>query len=356
MPGKGFMKLVIQIPCWNEEQTIADMIHSIPSSIDGVDEIEIFVVDDGSTDDTVQKAREAGASKVISLPRHKGLASAFTWGVEEAYNCDADILVNTDADMQYGAESIVDLIRPVVENRADMVIGDRLSAKPPPFSPVKMLLQKAGSAVVRFFSGTYVKDAASGFRAFSREAIKELVIHDKFSYTMESIFLAGAKRLRIVNVPIKINAVTRKSRLFKSVGQYIRRSAQTILRIYLMYHPLRFFVSVGLLFLAGALVLGIRYLLFFFEGEGSGHVQSLILLVVLSIIGIQSIIVGFVADVVAANRRLLEEIRVRQMEAKNDERALGLYRACPRDVCFRRIDASYHHQMVSLRYHNNLDA
>ncbi|MFW5774949.1 MAG: glycosyltransferase family 2 protein [Chitinivibrionales bacterium] len=310
------MKLVIQIPCWNEEEMIARMVQSIPSSIDGVDEIEIVVVDDGSTDDTVEKARQAGVSKVICLPRHKGLASAFIWGVEEAYRSGADILVNTDADMQYDSESIADLIRPVVENRADMVIGDRLSARPRPFGPLKMVLQRLGSAVVRFFSGTCVTDAASGFRAFSRAAIKELVIHDKFSYTMESIFLAGARRLRIVNVPVKIHAVTRESRLFKTVGQYIRRSAETILRIYLMYHPLRFFVSIGLLFLLGACALGVRFLVFYFQGDGGGHVQSLILLVVLSVIGVQSIIVGLVADVVAANRRLLEEIRVRQMEEK----------------------------------------
>ncbi|HLV33057.1 MAG TPA: glycosyltransferase family 2 protein [Chitinispirillaceae bacterium] len=310
------MKLVIQIPCWNEEEMVARMVRSIPSRINGVDETEIIVVDDGSTDNTVEMARKAGVSKVICLPRHKGLASAFIRGIEEAFDRGADILVNTDADMQYDSESIADLIRPVIENRADMVIGDRLCARPRPFGPLKMIFQRLGTAVVRFFSGTYVTDAASGFRAFSRAAIKELVIHDKFSYTMESIFLAGAKQLRIVNVPVKTNAVTRKSRLFKTLWQYICRSAETIIRIYLMYHPLRFFVSIGILFLTGAFALGLRFLLFYFQGDGGGHVQSLILLVVFSIIGVQSIIVGLVADVVSANRRLLEEIRIRQMEIK----------------------------------------
>ncbi|KMQ50980.1 Glycosyl transferase, family 2 [Chitinispirillum alkaliphilum] len=308
------MKLIVQIPCWNEEKTIGNMIRSIPQNIDGIEIIEILVIDDGSTDNTVHKAKEAGATKVISLPRHKGLAAAFSAGAETALQMKGDLLVNTDADMQYPSDYISALIDPILRGRADMTIGDRLSSLHKPFSPPKMLLQRIGSTVVRVLSGIQVKDAASGFRAFNKDAMKSLFIHDNFSYTMESIFLAGANRLRVENVPIKTNPQTRDSRLFKSIGQYIRRSAITILRISLMYHPLRFFIIMGMVLLFAAFLIGVRFLYFFFLGSGSGHVQSLILLAVLATMGVQSIMVGMVADVVAANRRLLEIMRIKQME------------------------------------------
>ncbi len=310
------MKLIVQIPCYNEEKTIKEMIESIPRQIAGIDSIETIIVDDGSTDETVKRAAEAGCRKIISFPRHKGLAAAFSAGVEAAIEMGADILVNTDADFQYPSHFIPELIKPIQNGTADMTIGNRFSNGNKPFSPVKMFFQNIGSRIVRLFSGVKVSDAASGFRAFSRDAMKKIVIHDDFSYTLESIFLAGVNRLRVENVPITTNPQTRESRLFKGIGQYIKRSAITILRISLMYYPLRFFTVIGSIFLTGALALGIRFLFYYFLDGGSGHVQSLILLVVFTIIGVQSIIVGLLADVVAANRRLLEYIRIRQMETK----------------------------------------
>jgi glycosyltransferase involved in cell wall biosynthesis len=309
------MKLIVQIPCYNEEKTIKEMIESIPGQIAGIDSIETIIIDDGSTDATVKRAAETGC-KIISLPRHKGLAAAFSAGIEAAIEMGADILVNTDADFQYPSNFIPALIKPIQDGTADMTIGNRFSNGNKPFSPIKMFFQDFGSRVVRLFSGVKVSDAASGFRAFSRDAMKKIVIHDDFSYTLESIFLAGVNHFRVENVPITTNPHTRESRLFKGIGQYIKRSAITVIRISLMYHPLRFFTAIGSVFLSGALALGVRFLFYYFQDGGRGHVQSLILLVVLTIIGIQSIIVGLLADVVAANRRLLEYIRIRQMESK----------------------------------------
>lgn len=308
------MKLIVQIPCWNEEKTIGEMINSVPREIQGIDTVEILVIDDGSEDNTSREALEAGASKIVTLPRHKGLASAFSAGIEAALQMGGDILVNTDADMQYPSEFIPALIEPILMGEADMTIGDRLSNSQKPFSPFKMLLQRVGTAVVRLLSGVKIRDAASGFRAFNKEAMSSIFIHDNFSYTMESIFLAGANRLRVRDVPIEINSQTRDSRLFDSIGQYIKRSSITILRISLMYHPLRFFLALGTILMLCAFGIGVRFMILFFQGGGSGHIQSLILLVVFAIMGIQSIMVGLVADVVAANRRLLENIRMRQME------------------------------------------
>jgi glycosyltransferase involved in cell wall biosynthesis len=308
------MKCVIQIPCWNEERTIADAIRSLPTEIEGIDSVEVIVVDDGSEDTTVAEAKRAGATEVVSLPRHMGLAYTFSKGVETAIKRGADILVNTDADLQYPSEMIPDLIQPILANDADIAMGDRLSKKPRPFSPVKLFLERLGTKVIRFFSGAGTRDAASGFRALNREAMRSMIIHDEFSYTLESLFLAGAKKLRVTNITIPINKPTRGSRLFKNVPQYILRSIITMTRIYLMYHPLKFFVSIGLVFLVLAALLGLRFLYFFLMGGGSGHVQSLILLAVLAAGGFQCIILGLLADIVAANRRLLEHIRLRQLE------------------------------------------
>ena len=304
------MKLVIQIPCWNEELSIAEAIGSLPTRIDGIDCIEVIVIDDGSTDNSVAEARRAGATEVITLPRHMGLAGAFSKGIEAAIERGADILVNTDADLQYPSDHISDLIRPILNNETDITIGDRLSARPSPFPPVKMLLERMGTGVIRAVSGADAKDAASGFRALNREAMQAMVIHDEFSYTLESLLLAGAKKLRVTNITIPINTPTRKSRLFKNIPQYIIRSIVTITRIYLMYHPLRFFVSMGIIFLSGAFLIGIRFLYFFMMNGGKGHIQSLILLAVCAGAGFQCIILGLLADIVAANRRLLERIRL----------------------------------------------
>jgi hypothetical protein len=225
----------------------------------------------------------------------------------------ADILVNTDADLQYPSDRIPDLIAPIISSTCDIVIGDRLSHTPSPFSPIKMFFERLGTLMIQLFSRTGVKDAASGFRAFNRSAMYSMIIHDEFSYTLESLLLAGAKKLRISNITIPTNKSKRESRLFNRVSFYIGRSAITILRIYLMYHPLRFFVSIGIVLITFAFFIGIRFLYFYITTGGTGHIQSLILLVVFAAGGFQSIMLGLLADVVAANRRLLEQIRLKQL-------------------------------------------
>jgi glycosyltransferase involved in cell wall biosynthesis len=304
------VKLIIQIPCWNESESIADVVQSLPTEVPGVDVIETIVVDDGSVDGTAREAQRAGVTEVIRLPRHLGLAGAFSAGVEAALRRDADILVNTDADLQYPSDHIPTLIGPLLEGRADMVIGNRLTQKPPPFGPFKMMLQRLGSSIVRVASGTNVADAASGFRALSRSAMEALFIHGKFSYTLESVLLAGVQELGIANIPITTNPTVRQSRLVRSLPSYISRSAITILRSYLMYHPLRLFMGIGMLLLMLAAGIGGRFIYFYVTEGGGGHVQSLILLAVLAIAGFQAIALGMVAEVVAANRRLLEEQRL----------------------------------------------
>lgn len=304
------MKLIIQIPCWNESESILEVVRSLPTTVRGIDVIETIIIDDGSDDGTAKEAERAGVTEVVRLERHLGLAAAFSAGVEAALRRGADILVNTDADLQYPSDHIPALIGPLVKGEADMVIGNRLLQKPAPFGPLKMMLQRLGSLIVRIASGTKVADAASGFRALSRCAMEALFIHGKFSYTLESVLLAGARGLRIANVPVTTNPTDRRSRLVRSLPSYISRSATTILRSYLMYHPLRLFAGMGVLLLLLASVIGCRFLYFYAMKGGAGHVQSLILLAVLAIAGFQAIALGMVADVVAANRRLLEEQRL----------------------------------------------
>jgi glycosyltransferase involved in cell wall biosynthesis len=312
------MKLVIQIPCWNEEQTIAEAIRSLPGNLEGIDTIEVIIIDDGSTDLTAAAARNAGIAEVVRLPRHMGLAAAFSAGIDTAIRRNADILVNTDADLQYPSEYIAAIVAPIVRGEADIVIGDRLSFKPRPFPPVKMFLERLGSWILSMFSGVRIRDAASGFRALSRDTLHSMVILDEFSYTLESLLLAGAKKLRVVNVTIPTNKARRKSRLFKNVGHYLLRSVITITRIYLMYHPLKFFVTLGIVCLMGSMLLGIRYLYYFINEGGGGHIQSLILLAVLAGAGFQCVILGLLADVVSANRRLLEQMRLKQRGERHE--------------------------------------
>jgi len=318
------MNLIIQIPCLNEQASIEEAVRSLPRSIQGVDTIKVIVIDDGSCDRSAEIASAAGADEVIRLPRHLGLAGAFSAGVQAAMRHDADILVNTDADLQYRPEHIPDLIGPILRNEADLVVGNRLSGFPAPFPPVKMALERLGSTFVRMFSSVPVQDAASGFRAFNREALQAMFIHGRFSYTLETLMLAGIKRLRVVNVPIAINPPRRKSRLVKNVPGYIGRSAGAVFRAYLMYYPLRFFAGVGTILLAVSLGLGIRYLALDALGQGRGHVQSLILLSILAIMGFQSIVLGLVGEIVAANRRLLEEIRLNILNGSERRSAAGL--------------------------------
>ncbi|KMP12237.1 glycosyl transferase [Candidatus Nitromaritima sp. SCGC AAA799-C22] len=309
------MKLIIQIPCLNEEQTLPATLKDLPESLPGIDSIETLIIDDGSTDRTVDVAREQGANHILSLTNNKGLAKAFHYGLNQALKLGADIIVNTDADNQYHAGDIGKLIEPILRGKADIVIGNRQVETIRHFSPLKILLQKVGSWVVRQLSGTQVPDATSGFRAYSREAAMQVNVVSDFTYTLETIISAGKKNLAITHVPVRTNEKVRESRLFPNIRTYLRRSLVTLIKVYSMYKPLRVFTLVGgSSFLAG-FALGIRYLYYYFQGD-SGHVQSVILAGVLLIVGIQIVMMGIAAELIAVNRQLLEDI---QLRIKKDE-------------------------------------
>jgi glycosyltransferase involved in cell wall biosynthesis len=306
------MKLFVQIPCLNEEETLASVIGAIPRRIKGVDEVKVLVVDDGSCDRTSDIAFGNGADYVVKLPYTVGLAKAFSAGINKCLELGADVIVNTDGDHQYSGTDIPRLIQPILDGRAEIVIGDRQVGSIGHFSWIKRTLQRLGSKTVGFLSGTRATDATSGFRAYSREAALRLNVFSKFSYTLETIIQAGANQMAVAHVPIRVNAPTRRSRLFSSTVVYLRRSIPTILRIYALYEPLRTFLYVGatIVFLG---VLGVcRFLFFWFGGGGGGHVQSLIISAVLLIIGFQIWMLGIVADLISVNRRLSEEILYRQ--------------------------------------------
>ncbi|MBS5801397.1 MAG: glycosyltransferase family 2 protein [Brachyspira sp.] len=305
------MKLVIQIPCLNEENSLPVTLEALPKHIDGIDEIEVLVIDDGSTDNTVDVAKRAGADAVISLGSNKGLAKAFVAGINKALSMGADIIVNTDADNQYKAEYIEKLIKPILENKADIVIGARPVDSIEHFSPLKKFLQKLGSAVMRFVSSSTVKDAPSGFRAFSKNAALQMNVFDKYTYTLETIMQARAKGLVIDCVDIDVNPELRKSRLFNNMFQYIRRSIFTMLRMFIIYRPFRFFIVLGLLFFLSGLILGGRYLYYYFIGDGTGHIQSLILTAILLIFGVQVSFIAILSELLSINRKLLEDIQFR---------------------------------------------
>lgn len=305
------MKLVIQIPCLNEEKYLPVTLKDLPKSIDGIDEIEVLVIDDGSVDRTAEVAEEFGVSRVVRLETTKGLANAFTTGLAEALDMGADIIVNTDADNQYCASDIAKLVEPILNNRADIVIGARPVSEIKSFSILKKGLQKLGSLVVRLLSSTSVKDAPSGFRAFSKSAALQLNVFDKYSYTMETIIQAKAKDLTIESVDISVNPMLRESRLFKNLFVYIKHSLFTILRMFIVYRPFRFFAIVGALFLLVGLLLSGRFLYYFMTGGGKGHVQSLIFAAVFLISGVQIGLIAVLADLISINRRLLEDIQKR---------------------------------------------
>lgn len=305
------MKLIIQIPCYNEEKTLKETIDDLPKKIDGIDEIEYLIINDGSTDRTVEVARELGVHHIVGFKQNKGLASGFMAGIDACLRLGADIIVNTDADNQYCGEDIAKLVAPILENKAEIVIGERPIDKTEHFSKKKKALQHFGSWVVRVASGTKVPDAPSGFRAYTREAAMRLNVHNKYTYTLETIVQAGQSRTAVASVPIRTNPETRKSRLFKSMWTYCRRSALVILRSVMMYSPMRFFGTIGGLLLFAGLAVGIRYLVYFFMGDGDGHIQSLILTAILVIFGAQTLLVGLQADNIAVNRKLLEDIQYR---------------------------------------------
>lgn len=311
------MKLIIQIPCLNEAKTLPVTLADLPKSLPGIDEIEVLVIDDGSTDNTAEVARQHGVQHVRRFKNNKGLAEAFMMGLNTSLELGADIIVNTDADNQYRGECIGDLIRPILEGRADVVIGDRQVENIPHFSALKIKLQKLGSWVVRRFSETNVPDTTSGFRAYSREAALRINVISRFTYTLETIIQAGKKNMAITHVPINTNDMLRKSRLFRSIPNYVKRSVKTIFRIYVMYEPLKAFSMVGGVLFSAGFLLGLRFLYFyFFIDHGAGHIQSLILSAVLLLLGFQMGVLGVIADLIAGHRRLTEDTlyRVKKVE------------------------------------------
>jgi glycosyltransferase involved in cell wall biosynthesis len=314
--------LIIQLPCFNEEKTLPAAVEALPRQVEGFDEVEFLVIDDGSTDRTVEVAKSLGIQHIVHFAGNRGLARGFMAGMDAALRLGADVIVNTDADNQYDSSCIPELVRPIVEGRADIVIGDRQVASVENFSATKKRLQRFGSWVVRHASGSPVPDATSGFRAVSRDAALSLFVTNEFTYTLETIIQAGAAKLRLQAVPVRTNPPTRESRLFRSMWGYIRRSLITILRIYTMYNPLKTFVTLSLLFLIGGLAAGGRFLYYFFTTDGStGHVQSLILAAILILASFQTALSGVVADLVGANRKMLESIlkRVRNLESKSKD-------------------------------------
>ena len=314
----GIMKLIIQIPCFNEAEALPLALAALPREVPGFDEVEWLIIDDGSTDKTVRVARQHGVDHVVRHTRNQGLARAFMTGLEACLQRGADVIINTDADNQYRAADIPLLTGPVLAGRADMVIGARPVDTIEHFSPSKRLLQKLGSWVVRKVSRTDVPDAPSGFRAISRQAAARLTVFNSYTYTLETIIQAGQKNMAVVSVPIAVNKDLRPSRLVKSIPSYVRRSIMTMVRIFVVYRPFRFFGTVGVLLFAAGLLIGLRFIYYFFTGGGAGHTQSLILAAVLLMMGFQSVLVAFIADLLAANRMLLEDIRGTVKQAAYD--------------------------------------
>jgi glycosyltransferase involved in cell wall biosynthesis len=310
------MKLIVQIPCFNEEETLPATFNDIPKQIDGVDVVEILIVDDGSTDKTIEVAKKLGIHHIIVNKKNKGLARTFRTGINECLKLGADIIVNTDGDNQYAGWDIPKLIQPILEGKADIVVGDRNTSKVAHFSPFKKFLQWIGSYVVKTLSGVNVPDAVSGFRAYSRDAALQLNIVSPFSYTIEALIQAGKKHMAVTSVPVETNAKTRESRLFSSIPKFIERQLTTIVRMYSMYQPLKVFFLIGLtLSLLGAIPI-IRFMYFYFLGDGDGHIQSLILGGVFVILGFISFLIALLADLMNFNRQLIEQTleKVRRIE------------------------------------------
>jgi len=315
------MKLIIQVPCYNEEKTLPETVADLPRQIEGIDTIEYLVIDDGSSDRTVDVAREAGVHHIVGFKANKGLAYAFAAGIDACLRLGADIIVNTDADNQYSGADIEKLVFPILQNKAEIVIGERPIDDIEHFSPTKKKMQRFGSFVVRVASGTKVPDAPSGFRAYTREAALRLNVINNYTYTLETIIQAGHSRTPMMSVPIRTNAETRKSRLFKSTWSYVRRSMVVIVRSLIMYRPLKLFAIIGGTVSAVGAAFIIRWLVLYAMGQGSGNIQSLILAAMLIMIGVQFIIAGMQADIIAANRKILEDIqyRVRKLDYRDTE-------------------------------------
>lgn len=322
------MKLIIQVPCLNEAGTLAITLCALPRVVPGFDSVEWLIIDDGSTDETVKIAHEYGVDHVVRHTRNQGLARGFMTGLDACLRLDADVIVNTDADNQYNADDIPALTKPILEGRADIVVGARPIQAIEHFSPVKKLLQKIGSWVVRIASNTNIPDAPSGFRAMSRAAAQRLVVFNDYTYTLETIIQAGQKNMAITSVPIRVNDDLRPSRLVKTIPSYIRRSIVTIIRIFVIYQPFKFFGAIGAALFGAGLLLGVRFLWKWLAGDGDGHIQSVILAGVLLGMGFQTFLVAFLADLLAANRKLMEDVRVRLMissDASNEKITVATY-------------------------------
>ena len=312
------MRLIIQIPCHNEADYLEATVRDLPKEIPGIDEIEVLVIDDGSTDRTSEVARRLGIRRIVRFRNRKGLARAFMAGLDASLRAGADVIVNTDADNQYRGEDIPRLVAPILAGEADMVIGVRDVAHIPHFSALKRLLQRWGSWTVRKISGTDIPDCTSGFRAYNREAALRLNIVSQFTYTLESIIQAGKKNIAVTHVPVRTNPKVRESRLFSGIWEYLKRSTSTIVRIYAMYEPLKVFLYLGAVPVFAGLALFARFLYYYIGTGGRGHMQSLIVAAVLTIVGFQVWLIGMVADIISANRRLVEDTlyRIRKLDLR----------------------------------------
>jgi glycosyltransferase involved in cell wall biosynthesis len=320
----GMIKLIIQIPCFNERATLPVTLSDLPRVVEGIDQVETLVIDDGSTDNTVDVARECGVNHIVVLPRHQGLAKAFMAGLEASLKAGADIIVNTDADNQYCADDIAKLVAPILRGNAEIVIGARPIGETDHFSASKRSLQKLGSWVVRLASRTNIPDAPSGFRAISRNAAMQLHVFNEYTYTLETIIQAGQKSMAITSVPIRTNPYSRPSRLFTNVPTYLHRQIATIGRIFMTYRPFRFFAVPGTILFTAGFGIGLRFLHFYFTDGGGGRVQSLILAALLMGAGFFLLVVGLVADLVGVNRNLLERLdwKIQKIDEKLSDKEI----------------------------------
>jgi len=315
------MKLIIQIPCYNEAETLPITLADLPREVEGFDKVEWLVINDGSTDNTVEVAKQHGVDHIVDLKFNQGLARGFMAGIKECLRQGADVIVNTDADNQYQAADIPKLVKPILEGKAEYVIGARPIDETEHFSKTKKLLQKLGSWVVRKASRTDIPDAPSGFRAISRDCAMRLNVYNNYTYTLETIIQAGQKNMAITSVPIRTNGYLRPSRLFSSIPNYIKKSVVTIVRIFVVYKSFQFFMTIAAILFGTGFLLALRYLYFYFTGDGDGHIQSVILSGVLMGMGVQTGLIAFVADLLSVNRKLLEEIRYEEMKEKYDKAA-----------------------------------
>jgi glycosyltransferase involved in cell wall biosynthesis len=317
------MKIIIQIPCYNEEKTLPGTWKDFPRSFPGDWEVDFLVIDDGSSDRTVAVAEALGIRHIVKLKRHQGLAKAYAAGLEAALSLGAEVIVNTDADNQYRGEDIARLIEPILEGKADLVIGDRGVGQLKSFPWHKRRLQQIGSWVVEKAAGITIPDATSGFRALSREGALRTVVLSEYSYTLETLIQAGARKMAVTYVPVGVNAPTRPSRLMRNLSHYLGYSTATIIRAYTTYRPLRVFSLGGLLLLLGGFFFGLRYLYFYLHGQGGGHVQSVILAAILLIVGFQVLLIGLLADLIGSNRKILEDINyhLKKMELQQKRKS-----------------------------------